>query len=75
MFQVGKIYLIYAKEESQTLACSICSRTNKLENEENEELQTLEKLYRAYKSDTSRVRIRTVENNISYQIGLVKNVH
>ena len=75
MFQVGKIYLIYAKEESQTLVCSICSRTKILASVEKEELQTLEKLYREYKSDTSGVRIRTFQNNISYQIGLVENAN
>jgi hypothetical protein len=73
MFQLGKIYLIYAKEESQTLACSICSRTNILENVEKEEIQNLEKLYGVYKSQLSGVRIRKLENNISYQIGLVQN--
>lgn len=75
MFQLGKIYLIYAKAESQTLACSICSRTNILENVEKEELQTLERLYKEYKSDTSGVRIMKFENNTSYQIGLVENAY
>jgi len=75
MFQLHKVYLIYAKEESQTLACSICSRTNILENVDKEELQNLEKLYAEYKSDTSGVRIRKLENNISYQIGLVENAY
>jgi len=75
MFQLGKVYLIYAKEESQTLACSICSRTNILENVEKEELKTLENLYKEYKSDTSGVRIKKFENNISYQIGLVESAH
>ncbi|WP_298137541.1 hypothetical protein [Flavobacterium sp.] len=75
MFQLHKLYLIYAKEESQTLACSICSRTNILENVGNEELENLEKLYAEFKSDTSGVRIRKFENNISYQIGLVENAY
>ena len=75
MFQLGKTYLIYAKAESQTLSCSICSRTNMLENVEKEELETLEKLYEDHKSDKSGVRIRKLENNISYQIGLVENIH
>ena len=75
MFQLGKIYLIYAIAESQTLACSICSRTNILENVEKEELQTLEKLYQEYKSDTNGIRILKFENNISYQIGLVENAY
>jgi hypothetical protein len=75
MFQVGKTYLVYAKAESKTLACSICSRTNILENVEKEELQTLEKLYQEYKSDTSGVRMIKFENNISYQIGLIKNTY
>jgi hypothetical protein len=73
MFDLGKTYLIYAKSESQTLACSICSRTNILANVEKEELQTLEKLYQEYKSDTSGVRMIKFENNISYQIGLIEN--
>jgi hypothetical protein len=75
MFQLGKVYLIYAKEESQTLACSICSRTNLLENVKKEELETLEKLYKKYKLDTSEVQIIKLENNISYQIGLVESAH
>lgn len=75
MFQIGKTYLIYAKEESQTLACSICSRTNLLENVEKEELQTLEELYQEYKSDINGVRTIKFENNISYQIGLVENAY
>ncbi|KQO27276.1 hypothetical protein ASF10_23325 [Flavobacterium sp. Leaf82] len=75
MFQLGKTYLIYAKSESQTLACSICSRSNILENVEKEELQTLEKLYQKYKSDTSGVRMIKFENNISYQIGLIENIY
>lgn len=75
MFQLGKIYLIYAKAESQTLACSICSRTNLLENVEKEELKILEKLYQKYTSDKSKVRFTKFENNISYQIGLVENVY
>ena len=73
LFQVGKVYLIYAKAESQTLACSICSRTNKLENIEKEEIQTLEKLYSKYQSDTTAVRIIKLESNTEYQIGLIKN--
>ncbi|UQD56773.1 hypothetical protein [Flavobacterium sp. K5-23] len=73
MFQLGKVYLIYAKRESQTLACSICSRTNILKNVEKEEIQTLEKLHEQYKSEISGVRSIKLENNISYQIGLVKN--
>lgn len=73
MFHLGKTYLIYAKSESQTLACSICSRTNILGNVEKEELQTLEKLYQEYKSDTSGARMIKFENNISYQIGLIEN--
>jgi len=73
LFQVGKVYLIYAKEESQTLACSICSRTTKLENVEKEEIETLEKLYSKYQSDTTGVRIIKLESNTEYQIGLVKN--
>lgn len=75
IFQVGKVYLIYAKEESQTLACSICSRTNLLEKVEKEELETLKKLYEEYKSDTSGVRIIKLGNNISYQIGLVESAY
>jgi hypothetical protein len=73
LFQVGKVYLIYAKEESQTLACSICSRTTKLENVKKEEIETLEKLYSKYQSDTTGVRIIKLESNTEYQIGLVKN--
>jgi len=73
MFSLGEVYLIYAKEESQTLACSICSRTNRLKNVEKEEIQTLEKLYSKYLSDNSEVRTMRLENNIQYQIGLVKN--
>ena len=73
MFTLGEVYLIYAKEESQTLACSICSRTNKLKNIEKEEIQTLEKLYSKYLSDNSEVRTIRLENNTEYQIGLVKN--
>lgn len=75
MFQLGKTYLIYAKAESQTLACSICSRTNLLKNVDKEELQTLDKLHQEYKSDTSGVRTIKFENNISYQIGLVEDVY
>jgi hypothetical protein len=73
MFTLGEVYLIYAKEESQNLACSICSRTNKLKNIEKEEIQTLEKLYSKYLSDNSEVRTIRLENNTEYQIGLVKN--
>ena len=73
MFTLGKVYLIYAKEESQTLACSICSRTNILENVEKQEIQNLENLYAEYQSDNTNVRIIKVENNTKYQIGLVKN--
>lgn len=75
MFQIGKTYLIYAKEESQTLACSICSRTKILKNVEKEELQTLEELYQEYKSDTNSDRTIKFENNISYQIGLIENAY
>lgn len=75
MFQLHKVYLIYAKEESQTLVCSICSRTNLLKNVDNQELQNLEKLYAEYKSNRSEVRIRKLENNVSYQIGLIENAY
>jgi hypothetical protein len=73
MFELGKEYLIYAKTESQTLACSICSRTNILKNIESTEIQKLEKLYQVYKSDTSGFTTIRLENNTTYQIGLVKN--
>lgn len=73
MFSLGEVYLIYAKEESKTLACSICSRTNKLKNVEKVEIQTLEKLYSKYLSGNSEVQTIRLENNIEYQIGLVKN--
>lgn|GEM_PF-3573240 len=75
MFQLGKTYLIYAKAETQTLASSICSRTNILENVGKEELQTLEKLYQEYTSDKSGIRMIKLENNISYQIGLIENTY
>lgn len=75
MFQIGKTYLIYAKAESQTLACSICSRSNMLENVKQEELQTLQRLYKEYKLDASGIKIMKFENNTSYQIGLLKNVY
>ena len=45
MFEVDKEYLIYAKEDNQTLSCSICSRTNLFEDVEKDEIQTLQKLY------------------------------
>ena len=67
------MYLIYAKKESQTLACSICSRTNRLKNVEKEEIQALEKLYSKCQSDNSKVRTIKLENNTDYQIGLAKN--
>ena len=73
MFQIGKTYLIYAKTENNTLACSICSRTNLFENVAKNEIETLEKLYKKYNSDNSEIKAIRLENNILYQIGLVKN--
>lgn len=73
MFELYKVYLIYAKAESQTLASSVCSRTNLLENVERSEIKTLEKLYQIYKSDNNGVRSYRMESNTSYQIDLVKN--
>jgi hypothetical protein len=73
MFEIGKEYLIYAKTDNQTLACSICSRTNFIENIEKEELKELEVLQKEYFANSNDLRILKVENNLSYQIGLVKN--
>jgi hypothetical protein len=73
MFELGKVYLIYAKTESQTLACSICSRTNLIQNIGDDEIKTLQNLYKIYTSDTSGVRTIKLESNTSYQIDLVKN--
>ncbi|WP_309608551.1 hypothetical protein [Flavobacterium sp.] len=73
MFEIGKEYLIYAKEDNQTLSSSICSRTSLFKNVEKEESETLEKLYESYVSDVSRVRFEKFQNNVSYQIDLVKN--
>lgn len=73
MFQVGKEYLIYAKRESHSLVTSICSRTNLVKNVESAEIEALKKLYQIYAADTSGVRTMKMENNASYQVGLVKN--
>ncbi|MEZ7499243.1 hypothetical protein QO200_10895 [Flavobacterium sp. Arc3] len=73
MFELGTEYLIYAKTDSQTLACSICSRTNTLKNIESSEMQELEKIFQIYKSNRSGVNTIKFENNTSYQVGLVKN--
>lgn len=72
IFNVGKEYLIYAKSDSNTLASSICSRTNLIEFVEEGEFLELEKLDKEYVSDTSAIRIINMENNISYQVELVK---
>ena len=72
-FIVGKTYLIYAKEESTTLTCSLCSRTNPLNKVEKKEIQTLESLGKEDLSKVNKIKIIKFENNTAYQIGLVKN--
>ena len=72
IFNVGEEYLIYAKSESQTLACSLCSRTRSIKKIENEEFEELERLHKEYSSNTSLVRTVRLENNTSYQVELVK---
>ena len=72
IFNLGEEYLIYAKSESQTLACSLCSRTRSIKKIENEEFKELERLHKEYSSNTSLVSTIRFENNISYQVELVK---
>lgn len=75
MFDVGKEYLIYAKAESQTLTCSLCSRTNLMSNISNDEIQLLEKLHKEYLAASNELKIVRFENNAMYQANLVKSVY
>lgn len=72
-FLVGEEYLIYAKSNSYTLNCSICSRTNLLGNVDEKEFLTLENLHKNYINNKGEARIIKFQNNIQYQIALVKN--
>ncbi|QOG02958.1 hypothetical protein [Flavobacterium sp. MDT1-60] len=73
IFDVGQEYLIYAKEDSKVLNCSLCSRTNLLENISEEELNTLVDLQKEDLKKRNEIKIIKFQNNIEYQIDLVKN--
>jgi len=70
-FEKGKKYLIYTKKDHNALGCSICSRTNLLQNIQNNELKLLDELYSKSKKNRG-VQIIKFQNNIEYQIDLVK---
>ncbi|WP_289058127.1 hypothetical protein [uncultured Flavobacterium sp.] len=70
-FEKGKEYLIYTKKDHNALGCSICSRTNLLQNIQNNELKLLDELYSKSKKNRG-VQIIKFQNNIEYQIDLVK---
>ncbi len=72
-FIIGEEYLIYAKSNGYTLNCSICSRTNLLSNIDEKELVTLENLRKNFLKNKQKIKIIRFQNNIQYQIDLVKN--
>ncbi|MBB4800645.1 hypothetical protein HNP37_000684 [Flavobacterium nitrogenifigens] len=72
-FENGKEYLIYAKKDHNSLGCSICSRTNLLQNIQSDELKLLDELYRKSRKNRNGIQIIQFQNNIQYQIDLVKN--
>ncbi|QSB27154.1 hypothetical protein [Flavobacterium sp. CLA17] len=72
-FGVGYEYLIYAGREGYVLNCSICSRTDLLENVAKEELITLDDIQKEDSKDKQKIRVFKLQNNIGYQIDLVKN--
>ncbi|WP_289664340.1 hypothetical protein [Flavobacterium panacagri] len=72
-FEPGKEYLIYAKRDYNALGCSICSRTDFLQNVKKGELEVLEDLYKKSQKNKNEIRIIKLQNNIEYQIDLVKN--
>ncbi|MDQ8011845.1 MAG: hypothetical protein REI96_05320 [Flavobacterium nitrogenifigens] len=63
--------MIYTKKDHNALGCSICSRTNLLQNIQNNELKLLDELYSKSKKNRG-VQIIKLQNNIEYQIDLVK---
>lgn len=71
-FDIGKEYLIYAKNNSYALYSSICSRTDLLKNIDSTELVLLDKLNKDFLND-KKVKISRFQDNIEYQIELVKN--
>lgn len=73
IFDVGHEYLIYAKEDSKMLNCSLCSRTNLLNNISEEELNGLADLQKEDLKKRNEITIIKFQNNTEYQIDLVKN--
>ncbi|KFF07248.1 hypothetical protein [Flavobacterium reichenbachii] len=73
IFDVGQEYLIYAKEDSKTLNCSLCSRTNLLNNVSEDEFDALDKLQIEDYKNRNKIRIVKFQNGVEYQIDLVKN--
>lgn len=55
------------------MGCSICSRTNLLQNIQSDELKLLDELYRKSRKNRNGIQIIQFQNNIQYQIDLVKN--
>jgi len=72
-FGVGYEYLIFANGQDTVLNCSICSRTDLLANVAKEELTTLDNIQKEDSRDTKKIRVITLQNNIEYQIDLIKN--
>ena len=71
VFGIGYEYLIYAKGDGNALSCSLCSRTDLLNNVSQDELTSLIDLQK--ESSKNEIRIIKFQNNIQYQIDLVKN--
>lgn len=55
------------------LSCSLCSRTDLVENVAKSELLILNELHQSYIKNRGEIRIIKFQNNIEYQIDLVKN--
>lgn len=72
-FVIGAEYLIYAKQDNWVLYCSLCSRTNLLNDVSQVELNALADLQKEDLKNRNEIRIIKPQNNIEYQIDLVKN--
>jgi hypothetical protein len=73
VFDVGQEYLIYAKGDDKVLNCSLCSRTNLLSSAGDDEYAVLDKLKSEDYKNRNKIKIVKFQNNIEYQIDLVKD--
>jgi hypothetical protein len=72
-FQVGKTYLIYAKDSDGMLSSSICSRTEALDKVEESELEELKQLQSGVNKASNGTTIVTFKGKHEDEKDLIRN--